>query len=86
MLIVILQCDCMPCSAFQAQNRPTYYAPNQMTQMRPNPRWQQGGRPQGEHEGATWTLEAQPGNLPPPSLKGHIYPWPTLGGHISVVG
>ncbi|XP_033013486.1 polyadenylate-binding protein 4 isoform X1 [Lacerta agilis] len=31
----------------QAQNRPTYYAPNQMTQMRPNPRWQQGGRPQG---------------------------------------
>uniref|UniRef100_A0A8B9PTK8 Polyadenylate-binding protein n=1 Tax=Apteryx owenii TaxID=8824 RepID=A0A8B9PTK8_APTOW len=33
----------------QAQSRPTYYAPNQMTQMRPNPRWQQGGRPQGEH-------------------------------------
>uniref|UniRef100_A0A8C3VAG7 Polyadenylate-binding protein n=1 Tax=Catharus ustulatus TaxID=91951 RepID=A0A8C3VAG7_CATUS len=32
----------------QAQSRPTYYAPNQMTQMRPNPRWQQGGRPQGE--------------------------------------
>ncbi|XP_066838533.1 polyadenylate-binding protein 4 isoform X4 [Anser cygnoides] len=31
----------------QAQSRPTYYAPNQMTQMRPNPRWQQGGRPQG---------------------------------------
>ncbi|KAM6427605.1 polyadenylate-binding protein 4 [Liasis olivaceus] len=31
----------------QAQNRPTYYAPNQMTQMRPNPRWQPGGRPQG---------------------------------------
>ncbi|XP_063167786.1 polyadenylate-binding protein 4 isoform X1 [Candoia aspera] len=31
----------------QAQNRPTYYAPNQMTQMRPNPRWQLGGRPQG---------------------------------------
>ncbi|NXW47096.1 PABP4 protein, partial [Nyctiprogne leucopyga] len=31
----------------QAQSRPTYYAPNQMAQMRPNPRWQQGGRPQG---------------------------------------
>ncbi|KAJ6663395.1 hypothetical protein lerEdw1_009474, partial [Lerista edwardsae] len=31
----------------QAQSRPTYYAPNQMTQMRPNPRWQQGSRPQG---------------------------------------
>ncbi|KAM9214148.1 polyadenylate-binding protein 4 isoform 2-T3 [Leptosomus discolor] len=31
----------------QAQSRPTYYAPSQMTQMRPNPRWQQGGRPQG---------------------------------------
>ncbi|XP_005058266.1 PREDICTED: polyadenylate-binding protein 4 isoform X2 [Ficedula albicollis] len=31
----------------QAQSRPTYYAPNQMTQMRPSPRWQQGGRPQG---------------------------------------
>ncbi|KAM7138578.1 polyadenylate-binding protein 4 isoform 3-T3 [Macrochelys suwanniensis] len=31
----------------KAQSRPTYYAPSQMTQMRPNPRWQQGGRPQG---------------------------------------
>ncbi|KAH0631070.1 hypothetical protein JD844_005159 [Phrynosoma platyrhinos] len=31
----------------QAQSRPTYYAPNQITQIRPNPRWQQGGRPQG---------------------------------------
>ncbi|NWW51747.1 PABP4 protein, partial [Pedionomus torquatus] len=31
----------------QAQSRPAYYAPNQMAQMRPNPRWQQGGRPQG---------------------------------------
>uniref|UniRef100_A0A7N6FGZ2 Polyadenylate-binding protein n=1 Tax=Anabas testudineus TaxID=64144 RepID=A0A7N6FGZ2_ANATE len=27
----------------QAQNRTTYYAPNQMAQMRPNPRWQQQG-------------------------------------------
>ena len=33
----------------QAQNRTTYYAPNQMAQMRPNPRWQQqGGRGQGK--------------------------------------
>uniref|UniRef100_A0A672JAR6 Polyadenylate-binding protein n=1 Tax=Salarias fasciatus TaxID=181472 RepID=A0A672JAR6_SALFA len=33
----------------QAQNRTTYYAPNQLAQMRPNPRWQQqGGRGQGE--------------------------------------
>ncbi|XP_016045483.1 polyadenylate-binding protein 4 isoform X3 [Erinaceus europaeus] len=30
----------------QAQGRP-YYTPNQIAQMRPNPRWQQGGRPQG---------------------------------------
>lgn len=35
----------------QAQNRTTYYAPNQLAQMRPNPRWQQqGGRGQGECE------------------------------------
>uniref|UniRef100_A0A8C7U989 Polyadenylate-binding protein n=1 Tax=Oncorhynchus mykiss TaxID=8022 RepID=A0A8C7U989_ONCMY len=27
----------------QGQNRTTYYAPNQLTQMRPNPRWQQQG-------------------------------------------
>uniref|UniRef100_A0A3B3DLG9 Polyadenylate-binding protein n=1 Tax=Oryzias melastigma TaxID=30732 RepID=A0A3B3DLG9_ORYME len=33
------------------QNRTTYYAPNQLAQMRPNPRWQQqGGRGQGEGE------------------------------------
>ncbi|KAG5855849.1 hypothetical protein ANANG_G00000980 [Anguilla anguilla] len=33
----------------QAQNRTTYYAPNQLAQMRPNPRWQQqGGRAQGD--------------------------------------
>uniref|UniRef100_A0A4W3J5F2 Polyadenylate-binding protein n=1 Tax=Callorhinchus milii TaxID=7868 RepID=A0A4W3J5F2_CALMI len=33
----------------QAQSRATYYAPNQMAQMRPNPRWQQQQtRPQGE--------------------------------------
>uniref|UniRef100_A0A8C9X5U8 Polyadenylate-binding protein n=1 Tax=Sander lucioperca TaxID=283035 RepID=A0A8C9X5U8_SANLU len=34
----------------QAQNRTTYYAPNQLAQMRPNPRWQQqGGRGQGDY-------------------------------------
>ncbi|XP_038169813.1 polyadenylate-binding protein 4-like isoform X5 [Arvicola amphibius] len=31
----------------QAQGRPPCYTPNQLAQMRPNPRWQQGGRPQG---------------------------------------
>ncbi|XP_052033234.1 polyadenylate-binding protein 4 isoform X4 [Apodemus sylvaticus] len=31
----------------QAQGRPPYYTPNQLAQIRPNPRWQQGGRPQG---------------------------------------
>ncbi|XP_033879617.2 polyadenylate-binding protein 4-like isoform X2 [Acipenser ruthenus] len=31
----------------QAQNRATYYSPNQLAQVRPSPRWQQqGGRPQ----------------------------------------
>lgn len=38
-----------PACMKQAQNRTTYYAPNQLAQMRPNPRWQQqGGRGQGE--------------------------------------
>uniref|UniRef100_A0A674A323 Polyadenylate-binding protein n=1 Tax=Salmo trutta TaxID=8032 RepID=A0A674A323_SALTR len=37
----------------QAQNRTTYYAPNQLAQMRHNPRWQQqGGRGQGESQPA----------------------------------
>uniref|UniRef100_A0A8B9ZVK2 Polyadenylate-binding protein n=1 Tax=Anas zonorhyncha TaxID=75864 RepID=A0A8B9ZVK2_9AVES len=44
----------------QAQSRPTYYAPNQMTQMRPNPRWQQGGRPQGERAGSSVLVAPQP--------------------------
>ncbi|XP_059976274.1 polyadenylate-binding protein 4-like [Mesoplodon densirostris] len=34
-------------AVLQAQGRPPYYTPNQLAQMRPNPRWQQGGRPQG---------------------------------------
>lgn len=38
----------------QAQNRTTYYAPNQLAQMRPNPRWQQqGGRGQGKARAAS---------------------------------
>ncbi|KAG7251774.1 hypothetical protein CRUP_037940 [Coryphaenoides rupestris] len=45
----------------QAQNRTTYYAPNQMAQMRPNPRWQQqGGRGQGGFQGMPGSLR-QPG-------------------------
>ncbi|KAM4624935.1 LOW QUALITY PROTEIN: polyadenylate-binding protein 4 [Polymixia lowei] len=45
----------------QAQNRTTYYAPNQMAQMRPNPRWQQqGGRGQGGFQGMPNSLR-QPG-------------------------
>ncbi|XP_068436754.1 polyadenylate-binding protein 4 [Clinocottus analis] len=45
----------------QAQNRTTYYAPNQMAQMRPNPRWQQqGGRGQGGYQGIPSSLR-QPG-------------------------
>uniref|UniRef100_A0A672M2P3 Polyadenylate-binding protein n=1 Tax=Sinocyclocheilus grahami TaxID=75366 RepID=A0A672M2P3_SINGR len=42
------------------QNRTTYYAPNQLTQMRPNPRWQQGGRGQGGFQGMPSSLR-QPG-------------------------
>uniref|UniRef100_A0A673C2F7 Polyadenylate-binding protein n=1 Tax=Sphaeramia orbicularis TaxID=375764 RepID=A0A673C2F7_9TELE len=43
----------------QAQNRTTYYAPNQLAQMRPNPRWQQqGGR--GGFQGIPGSLR-QPG-------------------------
>uniref|UniRef100_A0A673BZD2 Polyadenylate-binding protein n=1 Tax=Sphaeramia orbicularis TaxID=375764 RepID=A0A673BZD2_9TELE len=45
----------------QAQNRTTYYAPNQLAQMRPNPRWQQqGGRGQGGFQGIPGSLR-QPG-------------------------
>ncbi|MEQ2229560.1 Polyadenylate-binding protein 4, partial [Ilyodon furcidens] len=45
----------------QAQNRTTYYAPNQLAQMRPNPRWQQqGGRGQGGFQGMSNSLR-QPG-------------------------
>uniref|UniRef100_A0A674A2T9 Polyadenylate-binding protein n=1 Tax=Salmo trutta TaxID=8032 RepID=A0A674A2T9_SALTR len=54
----------------QAQNRTTYYAPNQLAQMRHNPRWQQqGGRGQGGFQGMPNSLR-QPGpraNLRHPS-------------------
>ncbi|CAK6968035.1 polyadenylate-binding protein 4 [Scomber scombrus] len=55
----------------QAQNRTTYYAPNQLAQMRPNPRWQQqGGRGQGGFQGIPNSLR-QPG--PRASLR-HMTP------------
>ncbi|XP_026999922.1 polyadenylate-binding protein 4 isoform X2 [Tachysurus fulvidraco] len=45
----------------QAQNRTTYYAPSQLTQMRPNPRWQQQGvRGQGGFQAVPNSLR-QPG-------------------------
>ncbi|XP_014894907.1 polyadenylate-binding protein 4 [Poecilia latipinna] len=55
----------------QAQNRTTYYAPNQLAQMRPNPRWQQqGGRGQGGFQGMPNSLR-QPG---PRSNLRHMTP------------
>ncbi|XP_049596142.1 polyadenylate-binding protein 4 [Syngnathus scovelli] len=59
----------------QAQNRTTYYAPNQMAQMRPNPRWQQGGRGQGGFQGMPSSLR-QPG--PRTNLR-HMSPNNTQG-------
>ncbi|XP_051494117.1 polyadenylate-binding protein 4 isoform X2 [Apus apus] len=50
----------------QAQSRPTYYAPNQMAQMRPNPRWQQGGRPQGVGSAAQALAPRPPVAAPAP--------------------
>ncbi|XP_061552925.1 polyadenylate-binding protein 4 isoform X2 [Phycodurus eques] len=47
----------------QAQNRTTYYAPNQMAQIRPNPRWQQGGRGQGGFQGMPSSLRQPRTNL-----------------------
>ncbi|KAK3538074.1 hypothetical protein QTP70_027551 [Hemibagrus guttatus] len=50
----------------QAQNRTTYYAPSQLTQMRPNPRWQQQGvRGQGG-------FQAVPNSLRQPGPRGNI--------------
>uniref|UniRef100_A0A670ZXI9 Polyadenylate-binding protein n=1 Tax=Pseudonaja textilis TaxID=8673 RepID=A0A670ZXI9_PSETE len=65
----------------QVQNRPTYYAPNQMTQMRPNPRWQPGGRPQG--------FQGMPNSLrqsgPRPTLR-HLTPTNTAQASRSLPG
>uniref|UniRef100_A0A3Q1HSA4 Polyadenylate-binding protein n=1 Tax=Anabas testudineus TaxID=64144 RepID=A0A3Q1HSA4_ANATE len=66
----------MPAVPQQAQNRTTYYAPNQMAQMRPNPRWQQqGGRGQGGFQGIPSSLR-QPG---PRSNLRHMTPSSTQG-------
>uniref|UniRef100_A0AAY4C306 PABP n=1 Tax=Denticeps clupeoides TaxID=299321 RepID=A0AAY4C306_9TELE len=64
-------------SRYQAQNRTTYYAPSQLAQMRPNPRWQQqGGRAQGGFQGMPNSLR-QPG--PRASLR-HLTPAGTAPG------
>jgi len=75
----------------QAQNRTTYYAPNQMAQMRPNPRWQQqGGR--GGFQGIPNSLR-QPGpraNLrhmsPGSSGQGPRAPGQAMAARPSVAG
>lgn len=58
----------------QAQNRPTYYAPNHMTQVRPGPRWQQAGRPQGFQPMPSALRQGGPRqslrHLPPSSTQG----------------
>ncbi|KAM4796929.1 polyadenylate-binding protein 4 [Rhinophrynus dorsalis] len=58
----------------QAQNRPTYYAPNHMAQMRPGPRWQQTGRPQGFQPMPNTLRQSGPRqslrHLPPSSTQG----------------
>ncbi|XP_069613276.1 polyadenylate-binding protein 4 isoform X1 [Ranitomeya imitator] len=58
----------------QAQNRPTYYAPNHMTQVRPGPRWQQTGRPQGFQPMPNALRQSGPRqslrHLPPSSTQG----------------
>ncbi|XP_069478511.1 polyadenylate-binding protein 4 isoform X3 [Ambystoma mexicanum] len=50
----------------QAQSRPTYYAPSHMAQIRPNPRWQQGGRPQGIATAPPPLVPRPPVGGPPP--------------------
>ncbi|XP_060703188.1 polyadenylate-binding protein 4-like isoform X1 [Hemiscyllium ocellatum] len=66
----------------QAQGRATYYAPNQMAQMRPSPRWQQQQtRPQG--------FQAMPNALrqggPRPSLR-HLTPTGNTQGPRGIPG
>uniref|UniRef100_A0A8C5I0Y0 Polyadenylate-binding protein n=1 Tax=Gouania willdenowi TaxID=441366 RepID=A0A8C5I0Y0_GOUWI len=69
----------------QTQNRTTYYAPNQMAQMRPNPRWQQqGGRGQGNFQGMPSSLR-QPGprtnlrHMSPSGSGQAMAPRPSMG-------
>ncbi|KAM5179945.1 polyadenylate-binding protein 4 [Mantella aurantiaca] len=58
----------------QAQNRPTYYAPNHIAQMRPGPRWQQG-RPQGFQPMPNTVRQSGPRqsirHIPPSSSQGN---------------
>ncbi|XP_072273569.1 polyadenylate-binding protein 4 isoform X2 [Pyxicephalus adspersus] len=58
----------------QAQSRPTYYAPNHIAQMRPGPRWQQAGRPQGFQPMPNTVRQSSPRqsirHIPPSSSQG----------------
>ncbi|XP_030074753.1 polyadenylate-binding protein 4 isoform X1 [Microcaecilia unicolor] len=65
----------------QTQSRPAYYAPNQMAQIRPNPRWQQGGRPQAGFQGMP-NLMRQSG--PRPTLR-HLGPSASTQGSRSLL-
>nr|XP_033809544.1 polyadenylate-binding protein 4 isoform X2 [Geotrypetes seraphini] len=65
----------------QTQSRPAYYAPNQMAQIRPNPRWQQGGRPQAGFQGMS-NLMRQSG--PRPTLR-HLAPSASTQGSRSLL-
>uniref|UniRef100_A0AAY4C2P6 Polyadenylate-binding protein n=1 Tax=Denticeps clupeoides TaxID=299321 RepID=A0AAY4C2P6_9TELE len=79
----------------QAQNRTTYYAPSQLAQMRPNPRWQQqGGRAQpavhvqGQEPLTASMLAAAPPQEQKQMLGERLFPLiqamhPTLAGKIT---
>ncbi|XP_052342106.1 polyadenylate-binding protein 4-like isoform X2 [Oncorhynchus keta] len=77
----------------QAQNRTIYYAPNQLAQMRHNPRWQQqGGRGQGGFQGMPNSLRqpgprANPRNLTPnASAQGPRSMGPSGAQRIGIAG
>ncbi|MGH0185095.1 UNVERIFIED_CONTAM: hypothetical protein FKN15_016963 [Acipenser sinensis] len=64
-------------TAGRAQNRATYYSPNQLAQVRPSPRWQQqGGRPQGGYQSVPNALRH---SGPRPSLR-HLGPSSNMQG------
>uniref|UniRef100_A0A8C7GGM3 Polyadenylate-binding protein n=1 Tax=Oncorhynchus kisutch TaxID=8019 RepID=A0A8C7GGM3_ONCKI len=76
----------------QGQNRTTYYAPNQLTQMRPNPRWQQqGGRAvhvQGQEPLTSSMLASAPPQEQKQMLGERLFPLiqamhPSLAGKIT---